>query len=152
MAEFRSLDAAMKEIEKKVNKALQTDVADVVKSAMSNAVELEVYDSYTPKKYIRRHALSDTANMQSTMLSPLALAVTNNTPSSPSVITGEVHGGTELSRWVVTGVVPNIFNSMDYPWNYKRDFIQETVNILDSYKDHIDALRKSLISQGLNVK
>jgi hypothetical protein len=153
-----ALAAVTKKIEKAVNEALETEVADEVRDAEIAAIGSVVYDAYgnnrtkEPNNYIRRYdsgGLVDRSNMPAEV-SKGELTVWNLTPANPDY----GNEGYFAGEIVLNG------GPYDYPvgedtfgdFHPPRDFIGETYSSLKQTKWHVNGLKRGLIKQGFDVK
>lgn len=152
MAEFRSLDAAMKEIRGRLSEALNTSVAEEVKEFEKSHVYSDVYATYSPTVYIRRYengGLADAGGMQHTVEYVGDDVVKLYVDNANQLNEEYGNAATDLAGIVEFGSGGKYGS---YLWREMgpRPFIQNTREDLAQYKNNIvrDALRK----QGLNVK
>ena len=76
----KNLKELEKELYKRINTALDTEVADTVKNVMSDHIRDDVYNKYKPEYYIRRGSnggLADPENLNATLGSDGELFVQN---------------------------------------------------------------------------
>lgn len=68
--DFNNIDDLLKHMQKDINDALVTDVADGAKDVLVDAIDDVVYDAYTPGYYQRRTSggLGDPSTMEATKL------------------------------------------------------------------------------------
>lgn len=79
---FDNINDLFKYVENKTKDAMKTEVVDTAKSAMSEAINTDVYDVYDPEWYTRRGTnggLSDTENYTVHEIKD-GIEITNDTP------------------------------------------------------------------------
>ena len=154
MPKFNDLASLYAYVNKSINKALETKVAPVVEQKIADKVQTEVYDSYSPVFYERRHELGNPSNIVSELISDGLLETKDVASPSESVLHTPYgpSNSTTFPGWVNNGNVPNIFNDRtDYPWMYPRDFIGAAVNELKSTGEVKSALAAGLSADGISV-
>lgn len=138
-----------KELYARIDASMVTDINRLVKEKMSEHVQSDVYDKYTPKTYERRYdndGLSDINNMMAEYsMSNHSLTVQNLTVGNSNYVPQDGF------------IAPIIESGEGYHYHFKyfdkpRPFIHNTYEDLLSSKEYIDTLKKSLQRQGLNVK
>ena len=152
----KNLKELEKELYKRINIALDTDVADTVKDAMFNHIVSDVYDTYTPKMYQRRFdkgGLMDMRNIVATMENDGELLVQNVTLGNPyyydpnlNKVAVSVNSNQFISPVIEHGT------GYDVVQIFPRPFVQNTCNDLEQNHYHTEALKRSLKKQGLEVK
>ena len=146
------------EIMKRVNIALDTDVADVVKDVMTDHIAQDVYDVYEPKAYNRRlnqDGLLDPNNIISTIDGEGRLKVENVTLGSKYYYDNgqrkiSQNSGEPIAEVIETGQGYDI-----HGWEYDgvpRPFMKNTHDDLEQNHYHTEAMKQSLKKQGLEVK
>jgi hypothetical protein len=165
MPEFKSLTELNKYLQKQIKDALNNEVSEVVKSEEQKKVKTEVYDKYNvvkgeqkePYKYKRRGSsggLSDKRNMKhkvKNVRNGAELSVENRTKGQDEniYIADLVEGGDGSF-------------GLDYDYKSNRDgtanqylqarpFQQRTVEALEQSGEHVEAMKKGLIRNGLDV-
>lgn len=153
---FKSLDALMGSIKKKIDNALENEVAEIVKETEQQSAIYEVYAVYEPRMYERRGGdggLGDMENMVSTV-SGGTLTVTNETSFNSGY--GTSNSGSNLDELVEYGDGGG-GHHYDYPdrgFYQPRPFIQKTEESLAAGGCAIPkaALEIGLERQGIRVK
>jgi hypothetical protein len=167
MPEFKTIKQIEAHINKLMREALNTEVAKVVKNKEQEMVVSEVYDKYSPStedgepwEYERRGwkgGLADQKNMKHKTVSlgtgnGLQLSVENKTKGKDDknmYISDLIEGG-------------DGYNGLEYNYKSNRDgtagqylkarpYQQKTVESLEQSNEHVEALKKGLIRQGLDV-
>ncbi|WP_397331643.1 hypothetical protein [Paenibacillus sp. JSM ZJ436] len=141
----------MKELEQiikgKVGKALLNNVAPTVKEVMKDKIEEEVYSVYTPVPvedggYDRQRendGLLDEDNMEVTVLNDTVLTVENIRSD----------GDRNVAEIVETGEG----YQFEFPYNgVPRPFTEATREHLRDTNEHVAAMYRGLVKEGLNVK
>ncbi len=162
MPSYNSIAAALAAVNKKLQKAvdiaLKTEVADEVRDAEIAAIGSVVYDAYgsnsdgEPNNYIRRYddgGLVDRDNMVPAVSNGV-LTVSNTTPANPDYgnngyLAGDIVINGGPYQWPV-GV--DTFGD----FHPSRDFIERTYSDLRQSKWHVNGLKRGLINQGFVVK
>lgn len=136
---FDNINDLFKYVEKKTQDAMKTEVADTAKSAMSQAVNIDVYDVYDPVWYTRRGTnggLSDTENYTVHEIQD-GIEITNDTPLD--------NGGMSPR---LDDIICNGLGKQPFP----RDFYKETTDILERSDDLRAALKEGLKARGIDVE
>lgn len=152
----KNLKELEKELYKRINIALDTDVADTVKDVMTDHIIQDVYDKYDPTAYQRRYndgGLLDSENIVATIGDDGELLVQNVTMGSGTYYIPNIKK-TFTSANADKFITPVI----EYGKGYDvvdiepRPFIQNTHDDLEQNHYHTEALKRSLKKQGLEVK
>lgn len=158
MPSFDSIKDLEKHINKKIASALKNEVAEKVKDVMQDKVETEVYNAYTshsdhPDKYVRRGekgGLKSRSNMKESV-TDTTLTVENTTKMKDT--------GYELAGLVEYGNDKGYGEYDYYPaknsegdFRKPRPFIDETKKSIESTGEHINAMRKGLKRQGIDLE
>lgn len=152
---FKDIGSALNYISSQIDASLLDNVQKAVKKTEVKFLNSVVYASYAPVMYGRRGSaggLADENNMIGALSGKNTLSVKNQTPSSPSVITGGV--STDLAQWVISGSVKDIWHygkRYSYPWTGTRDFITPAIAELRGGIAE-QRLRTGLKSRGLKIK
>lgn len=163
---FKDLE---KEIMKRINFALDEDVADTVKDVMTDHIIQDVYEAYEPRMYVRRYnqsgndinspfddsdntGLLDPNNIISTIDGEGGLSVQNITLGSRYYYKGRKrrvssHAGEPIAEVIETGKGYDVWKDAE-----PRPFMQNTHDDLKDNNFHIKALKEGLRKQGLEVK
>lgn len=143
--DFKSLESYLK---KKIDNALENEVAETIKSTQQEVIQDVVYEAYTPKFYERRGrdggGLGDIENMHSTVKDGV-LTVTNLTEPNP-----DYEHNLLKSQYIDTAV--EYGQRYDYFNPGARPFNETTIERLQNNKKHIEAIRRGLKRQGINTK
>lgn len=157
------------ELQKKVNKALQNDVAPVVKNTMIKHIDEDVYDVYEPSTYVRRFNHSgievqspfdNTENTGLEDIDNIISIVQNDTLIVENDTLGSRFYRDKKGKWktsknynqpiaevIETGHGYDVWDDAE-----PRPFIKNTRNELRETGKHAEALKKGLEKQGLKVK
>jgi hypothetical protein len=162
MANLRTqLELIQQKIQSKIADAMKNEVADVVRKIEQEEIEKEVFEKYSPKKYLRRSVggLDDPNNMiANTQLradGSVLLTVENVTMSNPDYLPD----GKEPFK--IAGVIEYGHGWNGYGYDYPREgaaymearpFIRSTAERLKNNPEIIEAFKKGLRRRGLNVK
>lgn len=138
----RSIENAVSDSMEDVGK----DMEDVVKEEIND----EVYGSYTPTMYFRTGELS--SSIESEVVGKNEVEIKHNTAKIHAAsIKGDSNISNALPEIVHDGCAPNIFNNEHYVWEDKRPYMDTTKKRLQSTKEHIDSMKKSLKKKGFDV-
>ena len=156
-----------KELMKRINTALDTDVADVVRDVMTDHIAQDVYDEYVPSMYVRRYnqsgndinstfddtdntGLLDPNNIVATIDGDGGLKVENVTLGSRYYYK---NGERKISRNAGKPIAEVIETGEGYDiGGFPRPFMENAHNDLEQNHYHTEALKQSLKKQGLEVK
>nr|WP_251035389.1 hypothetical protein [Paenibacillus sp. ISL-20] len=139
---MRELEKVLHQIQSKINKAQQENVAPVVKKIMKENIESEVYSVYDPSMYERDRehgGLLDEDNMKVTMLDETTLSVENIRSDDGRNVAEIVETGQGYEHDFMFNGIP-------------RPFTEATRDELRNTNVHVAALYTGLKQQGLNVK
>ena len=168
----KNLKELEKELYKRINTALDTEVADTVKEVMTDHIVQDVYDKYHPKMYMRRYnqsgnainspfddtdntGLLDPNNIVSTIDGEGGLLVENITLGSKYYFYGGERRISDNAGEPIVGVIETGQGYDIGGWAYDgvpRPFIQNTHDDLKQNHYHTEAMKRSLKKQGLEVK
>jgi hypothetical protein len=150
-----------------IKKSLVTDVLKTIQTREKRSIAKVVYRAYSPETYIRRYTdggLIDDRNIEGIIEkedgNSARLSISNLTKYNTS---GRGYGGSSSEYLTPLIVLGQDAHPTGYSWfpNPKlrsrgyakeRNFIGDTVNELRKSNAHVDALRKSLKSKGIEVK
>ena len=154
----KNLKELEKELYKRINTALDTEVADTVKEVMIDHIIQDVYDVYDPTLYSRRMndgGLMDRDNIISTIDGEGGLLVQNVTTGSPNYTIGGKTYTSKNADKPIAGVIETGQGYDIHGWEYDgkpRPFMENTHDDLEQNHYHTEALKRSLKKQGLEVK
>lgn len=144
----QQLRAIEKKLQSKINKAIETHVQETVKDVMIESIDDVVYNAYDPTMYLRRGSdggIGDRRNIEGRW--------ENNVFVMRNMTKGDGEPNKYLDEVIISGMNYTWFHSKIYQMQpFPRDYISETVKRLESSGKHIDAMRKGLKAQGLNVE
>ena len=156
--EVKSLKELEKELQKRIDYALLTDVTDVVTEIMIEHINNDVYAVYEPRVYRRRMkngGLGYPGNINGSIDGD-TLIVENNTMADPYIFIAGIdipvmskNAGKELTPIIEMG------ESYDFDWgiyNTPRPFIHNTIEEIKTNNYHVRALKEGLIKQGIEVE
>lgn len=152
----KNLKELEKELYKRINTALDTEVADTVKEVMTDHIVSDVYDVYEPVAYQRRYnngGLLDANNIISTMGDNGELFVQNITLGYPTYFIPGIN-----KHFISANADSFITPVIEYGKGYDvidivpRPFIQNTHDDLERNHYHTEAMKRSLKKQGLEVR
>ena len=156
--EVKSLKELEKELQKRIDYVLLTDVTDVVTEIMIEHINNDVYAVYEPRTYRRRMnngGLSSPDNINSSIEGD-TLIVENNTMANPYIfIDGidipvmSINAGKELTPIIEMG------EPYEFDWglnNIPRPFIHNTIAEIKANNYHVRALKEGLRKQGIEVE
>lgn len=136
---FKNLASLMKHIEKDAQETLETEVAETVKDHMSETIQLNVYNSYSPLTYERREeqgGLIDKNNMEAT--------VNGNTLTVKDIAPLD-NGNTQYELGAI----------IEFGWGnmpFERPYYDDTEERLLATNDHVKAMKQGLREKGYKVK
>lgn len=136
---FDNINDLFKYVDNKTKDAMKNEVADTAKSAMSEAVNTDVYYVYDPVWYTRRGTnggLSDTENFTVHEIQD-GIEITNDTP---------LDNGCMSPR--LDDIICNGLGKQPFP----RDFYKGTADILERSDDLRAALKEGLKARGIDVE
>jgi len=159
----KNLDDLFKIIGEEVKDSME-DVAQVAKIYQSEAVQSDIYDTYTAQEpYMERRGysggLADKDNMPHTISSgieQIELFVDNHTRGNPDVYqSGSTYAPDYLSGIIVRGrdrgrYMTNRTNTADVYLN-GRNFFRTAVNNMQRDLAHIEELKRSLKQKGIQT-
>ncbi|MEC0210239.1 hypothetical protein P4H70_14975 [Paenibacillus ehimensis] len=142
MPTFNNLADLFKHINAQTSKALQDEVATTIKQQMHEVIEDVTYEQYTPESYIRTHELSDTKNMEVTVID-------NNTIQ---IINTRHDGDRDVARIVAEGIGYSWQNSAIYRAQpFERNFYEDTINFLKHNGKHINSFKIGMKKRGIEI-
>lgn len=166
MPSFKNLKELEKHLNQKIKKAMENEVAEKVRDVQQQKIDKEVYAAYNivdgshqePYKYERRRddgGLRDRRNMVATVTESngkIELSVENVAEGKDQInidLAGLIEYG--AGRY---GYYQYPYNRDDTAWQFMqpRPFIRETRNELASTNQHVEALKKGLQKQGIDVE
>lgn len=127
------------ELKKRINNALNNEVADAAKENMVEAIQTTVYDAYNPAHYERRLKNGGLLCSDFIDVQPIedGIFLRNFAPLD------NARGDWDLDDIIVHG-----YGQQPFP----RDFYGSTVDNLKENKEHISAMKQGLERQGLEVQ
>lgn len=128
-----------KELKKRINNALDNEVASVAKENMVEAIQTTVYDAYEPIYYERRLENGGLLDINNIDVQPVedGIILRNFAPLD------NARGDWDLDDIIVHG-----YGKQPFP----RDFYASTVDNLKYNKEHLKAMKQGLERQGLEVR
>lgn len=163
--QFKNTKDLLAYIRKAVDLSLNTEVFDAVKKTELTAIQEDVYDAYTPHKYVRRKArggLLDQSHIVKAggVAKNGILIVANITPPNPYL--NGINNNDGISTTPSNSTIPALIEYGTYsPYGYgydywrrafPREFIEGTVERLKASGACTVALKRGLIRQGIAVK
>ena len=147
-------------LQKKINAALLTDVAEMIKVTEIQHVIDDVYSRPESREYHRRYAnggIGDVDNMHERLEGDGLLAVSNDTPFNPFLNGYDDGDGTSANSGEgLDGLIEygDGWNGIHYDWAAceATNFIENTKQELANTNKLAEALKAGLKKQGLNVK
>lgn len=128
-------------LEKKFKSSLENEVKQEVTETMQEHIQSDVYDAYTPTHYDRTYQLMD--DIEGEMINENTLKVENTRSEN----------GRDIVEVIETG--------KGYEWGYIRNldeeigarpFVENTKEELRSTGKHIEAFKRGLKREGIDVK
>jgi len=166
MPKFNTLKQLEDHINKLMRDALNVEVAKVVKDTEQEKVITEVYDKYKPSSpdgepwiYKRRGSSGGLADQRNMKHKVVSLGTANGLELSVENKTNGKDDKVQISDLIEYG---DGYNGLEYDWKDNRDdtadqylqarpFQQKTVQELEQTNEHVEAMRKGLRRQGLDV-
>lgn len=141
MTTFNSISDLEKYLNEKIRNALASEVADVARDTMSDHVQSDVYDKYTPSQYVRSGDLYK--DIKTTMVNDNTLTIEDDARDEESgrYIAPVVEDGVGY-EWTDS----RIYNMQPFP----RPFVENTAKALENGLAR-EAMKKGLRNQGLEV-
>lgn len=146
MPDYKTIGGLCKALQKKVEKAIQENVPEVVKDEMVRQIDAVVYNAYpNPIEYQRTYALKDKDN--------IAVANVPDGVSIQNVRSDGDHPNDEgTGKYVAYTVESGLGYDHPYPGMAPRPFTDATREALARSGAHIEATKKGLKSLGVNVE
>lgn len=153
----KNLKELEKELYKRINTALDTDVTDTVKEVMSEHIQKDVYDKYKPVAYKRRGVhggLADPENLNATLGGDGELFVQNITLGTGLYYNrfAEQYMESVNKNEFITPIIESGMGYDTWDEAFPRPYVQNTHDDLEQNHYHTEALKRSLKKQGLEVK
>lgn len=156
MPVFNNLDELYKYVEKNVSSIAENELFDEIKDTFHKHVIEDVYDTYEPKKYLRRHGaggLADESNIELTSFKDnggsVSMEIENTATGRTPTKSGYRENGVRIDYQIETGI---------YMWTNSdgepgaRPFIENTVNELERKDICHDVLTKELKNRGFKAE
>jgi hypothetical protein len=133
-----------------VNDTLLYDVAPVAEKIFLEETNSNVNGRYTPVQYNRTGEIVNPSNIVSELDSNGVLSIRNIAQPSESVLGTSYNppNDTTFSLWLNDGLVPNIFNSYDYPWMHPANFVESSIERMETSGEISDAFAKGMAKRG----
>lgn len=146
MASFNSLKDLERYLNRQIQQSLETDVASKVVKVAQDHVQSDVYDVYKPKQYQRSGELKKSFDVKPV---PNGIEIENTRTENGRDIPEIIEYGHDKSK-----------QGYEYPKYYRdgdnfiqpRPFIENTRRQIEQENIHVNELKKSLMSKGLNVE
>lgn len=148
----KNLKELEKELRKRIDIAMLTDVTQTVSEVMIDHIQQDVYDTYEPTVYNRRWdngGLADPNNVVSSMEGN-TLIVENYTLGNQYINGRNGDVSKNYNKPIVNIIETGV--GYDTRFNMKRPFIENTIYDLATNKYHVEALKQGLNKTGLEVK
>jgi hypothetical protein len=147
-------DALKRQIEMAVQNSLNKEVKQVMRDVVSKHVDSDVYDAYTPTHYKRRGDSMGSGGLGD--LDNIIGSVQGTTLIVEDVAKANDRYKTSMSGQKIAGVIEygsnKGFGQYDFKEIEPRPFLRNSVEELNSTKEHILALKNGLTRNGLNVR
>lgn len=157
MPKFNNLGQLSTYIREQVQDVLNNEVKDKVAEVMKKQINAQVYSSYNPSSYKRRHELDKDSNIVGTMINPTTLEVKDVAKLSPPYV--KRHSQTNelaLTEIVATQGAYDLWNGKKSGSFLKpRDFIQSSKQELSNGEIERalkDGLRKRGVITSVKAK
>lgn len=152
---FTDIKALLADVQKSINKSLKNEVMDAVKEVELKHIERDVLSVYTPSIYERRShgGIDDDKNIVGTVNNG-RLTVENVTPFNEDY--GTRNRGNTLAYMINEGGNSEHdyefgFRTIEAPYSYPRQFIDNTIEELDKTEIIEDALAKGMRKDGIDL-
>ncbi len=135
----KNLNDLFAHIEKDVQDVLEHDVTETVKDHMSDTIQKNVYNAYSPMYYKRRGeqgGLIDKRNMEAT--------VNGNTLTVKDIAPLDNHN----TEYELDAIIEFGLGNQPFP----RPFYDDTEERLLKTNDHVESMRQGLRRKGYKVK
>ncbi len=136
---FKNLDSLLSHINKDIHDTLEHEVAETVKDHMSETIQQNVYNVYSPMAYQRRGdqgGFIDKRNMEAT--------VNNNTLTVKDIAPLDNHN----TQYELDAIIEYGWGNQPFP----RPFYDGTEERLLMTNDHVESLKQWLKNRGYKVK
>lgn len=165
MPQFKNTKDLLAYIRKAVDSSLNTEVFEEIKKAELTAIQEDVYEAYTPHKYVRRKdkgGLLDQSHIVKVggVAKNGILIVANITPPNPYL--NGLNNNDGISTTPSNSTTPALieygtYSPSGYGYDYwrrafPREFIEGTVERLKASGACTVALKRGLIRRGIAVK
>lgn len=148
MPSFNNLKELERFLQKQINNALQNEVKNEVEETMRDHIQKDVYEAYTPYStdgktphYERTYELL--RSIESNLIDNGVLSVENTRHEGNRNIVSVIEYG-QGYQW---GYVRNLDEEIG-----ARPFVSNTRRELEQTNKHVEALKKGLKRQGVDVK
>lgn len=145
MATVNNLNDLIKYLNKEIQKSLETDVAKKVVKVAEDHVQTDVYDVYKPKVYERTGKLKESFEVKPV---PNGIEIENTRTDRGRYIPEIIEYGHEKSEqgYEHPAYYPNGDN-----FTQPRPFIENTEKQILEENIHVNELKKSLKSKGIDI-
>lgn len=148
MTSFKNLKELEKYLQKQINDALQNEVKKEVEETMRDHIQKDVYEAYTPYStdgatphYERTYELL--RRIESNLVNGGVLSVENTRHEGDRDIVSVIENG-QGYQW---GYVRNLDKEIG-----ERPFVKNTRREIEQTNKHVEALKKGLKRQGVDVE
>lgn len=141
------LQKLLNKIKGDVQKSLQIEVGELVKEKISEHVEDDVYDYYTPSLYKRTGDLANKENMEVNVVGDCVIEVVNTTEHDGKLITPIVESGKGYTYNESNG-----YPNPPYSYQDERPFMRNTAEELLNTNEHVIVLKTSLAKKGYKME
>lgn len=148
MPSFKNLKEFERFLQKQINNALQNEVKNEVEETMRDHIQKDVYEAYTPYStdgvtphYERTYELL--RSIESNLVDNGVLSVENTRHEGDRDIVSVIEYG-QGYQW---GYVRNLDEEIG-----ARPFVENTRHELEQTNKHVEALKKGLKRQGIDVE
>lgn len=144
---FYTLSQLNREINKRINSALREDVSNYVVDKLKEHINKDVYNSYSPKEYIRRESnggLLDDNNIRTKVVSQTLSVYEESEIEGPRLKGEKFPNKDGLAKLIEHGAY-NPWNNTRYKWTKPRTFVSNTQKEINNhYKDIVKMLKNKI--------
>lgn len=144
---FYTLSQLNMELNKRINSVLREDVSDYVVNKLKDHINKDVYNSYSPKEYIRRKSdggLLDDNNIRTKVVNQTLSVYEESEIEGPRLGGEKFKNKDGLAKLIEHGAY-NPWDKNSYKWTKPRTFVTNTQKDINrNYKDIIKILKEKI--------
>lgn len=139
MTKFNNLNELASYINKLTKESLKSDVGETVKEKMQEHVEFDVYAVYPePRRYERTGGLKRDIEVRETQ-------------NSVEIVPTRTDDGNYIPSIIESGIGYK-YSGYGLPYEQPRPFVENTRREIEETGLHVETLKKSLKSKGIDVR